>query len=44
MAQQDPISLHCLLYRKYSGSQTYFYSNKINEISKEKRTTANIFY
>ena len=30
MANPSPVSLHCMLYRKYAGSQTYFYSNKIN--------------
>lgn len=32
------------LYNKFSSSQTYFYTNKINEIIKEKRTNVNIFY
>ena len=32
------------LYNKYSSSQTYFYTNKINEIIKEKRTVVNILY
>lgn len=32
------------LDQKYSNSQTYFYTNKINEIIKEKRTNVNIFY
>lgn len=33
-----------LLYEKYSSTQTYFYTNKINEIIKEKHTAVNIFY
>jgi len=33
-----------MLYSKYSSSQTYFYTNKINEIVREKRTNVNIFY
>ena len=33
-----------MLYEKYSSSQTYFFTNKINEIVKEKRTSVNIIY
>lgn len=33
-----------LLYEKYSSSQTYFYTNKINEIVRERRSAVNIFY
>jgi hypothetical protein len=33
-----------LLYEKYSLTQTYCYTNKINEIIKEKHTAVNIFY
>lgn len=33
-----------MLYQKYSSSQTYFYTNKIHEIIKEKRTSVNIMY
>ena len=32
------------MYAKYSSSQTYFYTNKINEIVREKRTNTNIVY
>lgn len=40
----NPLSLQTQLYKRYSSSQTYFYTNMVNEIVKEKRTTANIFY
>ena len=32
------------LYNKYSSSQTYFYTKKISDIVKEKRTGYNITY
>lgn len=38
------LRLHEQLYQKYSSSQTYFYTNAINEIIKERRTAINIFY
>lgn len=41
---QSPLELQKRLYNKFSSSQTYFYTNKINEIIKEKRTEVNIFY
>ena len=44
MIEYNPLNTHNTLYQKYAGSQTYFYSNKINEITTEKRTTSNIFY
>lgn len=42
--QCDGKWLQVELYHKYSSSQTYFYSNKINEIVKERRTAVKIFY
>lgn len=40
----SPLYLQKRLYNKFSSSQTYFYTNTINEIIKEKRTSVNIFY
>lgn len=42
--RKESFNIQQMLYQKYSSSQTYFYTNTINDIVKEKRTCVNIFY
>ena len=44
MLENSVVNTQSGLYHKYSSSQTYFYTKKISDIVKEKRTTYNITY